>query len=304
MDDPISITYQRSKLAVLYHLNRSEEDLNDAVMSIKYWIESQPHLPRNTNKNRIEFFLLNNTLDIEAAKKKLESYYTMRTSLTIVFQYSNPGTPQMKSTIGSTQIVPLPKLLENIYSVMLIKLRKYVPAELDPHWWVAAAINAHEINIQENLMLNYVLIYDLENLTLEHVLKLTPMFILNCSKMADKGLGRPFKGIHFINCPPVFQLALTIIRNLLRPDLYALLHIHSSLDSLRETFPIDILPKDYGGNEKYVNELEETWLKKYDDYKDYFDNLDVLKVNKDLRPNISLNLFGFLPFDFRNMSFD
>ncbi|XP_056635418.1 alpha-tocopherol transfer protein-like [Diorhabda sublineata] len=225
MDDPISITYQRSKLAVLYHLNKSEEDLNDAVMSIKYWIESQPHLPRNTT-------------------------------------------------------------------------------ELDPHWWVAAAINAHEINIQENLMLNYVLIYDLENLTLEHVLKLTPMFILNCSKMADKGLGRPFKGIHFINCPPVFQLALTIIRNLLRPDLYAMLHIHSSLDSLRETFPIDILPKDYGGNEKYVNELEETWLKKYDDYKDYFDNLDVLKVNKHLRPNISLNLFGFPPFDFRNMSFD
>jgi hypothetical protein len=81
--------------------------------------------------------------------------------------------------------------------------------------------------------------------------------------------------------------------------------VHKTLDTLYEHVPKTILPRDYGGYERSLNELngrknEETSQRvdvvlsgilkmKMMEHKEYFDRLDTLKVNEDLRPEKLIN---------------
>ncbi|CAG9828935.1 unnamed protein product [Diabrotica balteata] len=292
--------------AILKYLGKSEEDLAECVKLMKSWFKTQPHLPEVPNTKKIEFYVVNNTFNLESAKTKIDQFYTSRSTLTAIFDNSNPKSPEQKAAIDSAQIVPLPKLYDDLYGVILFKMRENIPVNLDPHWWLGALVNAHEVKIHECLMLNYIVVYDLEHMTLGHLLKITPMFAVNSSKISENGLGERLKEVHFINCPPFFQIIMNILRAVMRADFFSRLHIHHTVDSFRQRFPSELLPKDYGGNEKCMDELEAAWIKKYEEYQEHFDRLDTLRVDESLRPNpdVPKDLIG-LGFDhFRKMFFD
>ncbi|KAJ8926574.1 hypothetical protein NQ314_021045 [Rhamnusium bicolor] len=57
------------------------------------------------------------------------------------------------------------------------------------------------------------------------------------------------------------------------------MHIRRAATAMEE-----ILPKDYGGDEKSLQEINELWKQKMGEYKDRFDKLDVMRVKEELRP--------------------
>lgn len=82
--------------------------------------------------------------------------------------------------------MPLPKLINNLDAVQVIKLRSpSTPDGFDAHSWLAASVNLHEIYMQQNVALHSVVIYDHEQLSLNHVFKITPKFIMNSAKILE-----------------------------------------------------------------------------------------------------------------------
>uniref|UniRef100_A0A6P7G845 Uncharacterized protein LOC114336922 n=1 Tax=Diabrotica virgifera virgifera TaxID=50390 RepID=A0A6P7G845_DIAVI len=209
---------------ILKYLGKTEEDLAASVELMKSWFKTQPHLPEVPSTKKLEFYIVNNTFNLESAKTRIDQFYTLRSTLTVIFDTSNPKSPEQKAAIDS----------------------------------------------------------------------------------AYNGLGERLKEMHFINCPPFFQIIMNILRAVMRADFFTRLHIHHTVDTFRERFPSELLPKDYGGNEKCMDELEAAWIKKCEEYQEHFDRLDTLRVDESLRPNpdVPKDLIE-LGFDrFRRMFFD
>ncbi|CAG9828952.1 unnamed protein product [Diabrotica balteata] len=257
---------------ILKYLDKTEEDLAESVKLMKSWFKTQPHLPEVPSTKKIEFYIVNNTFNLESAKTRIDQFYTSRSTLTAIFDTSNPKSPEQKAAIDSAQIVPLPKLYDDLYGVILFKMRENIPVNLDPHWWLGALVNAHEVKIHESLMLNYIVVYDLEHMTLGHLLKITPMFAVNSSKISE-------------------------VKN----HLTAGVPQGSCTNTIRCTTVTSQIQTN-----KYIHTSLATWIKKYEEYQEHFDRLDTLRVDESLRPNpdVPKDLIG-LGFDhFRKMFFD
>lgn len=83
------------------------------------------------------------------------------------------------------------------------------------------------------------------------------------------------------------------------------MNFHSDYESLQKIFGKEILPKDFGGTACSLNELVDLQKKKFEEYREFFDNIDKLKSNEKLRPGKAINdeFFGFQG-NFKQLSVD
>ncbi|KAJ3654092.1 hypothetical protein Zmor_013309 [Zophobas morio] len=95
--------------------------------------------------------------------------------------------------------------------------------------------------------------------------------------------------LYIINTVPYVSTLLAVFKTLVKPKLFARVHVCNDANILKEHFPLEMLPRDYGGTEKSVDELHELCELKLQEYQDRFDLLDKLRVNESLRPAILEN---------------
>ncbi|XP_050499775.1 alpha-tocopherol transfer protein-like [Diabrotica virgifera virgifera] len=276
---------KKTKLSLLKGLDKNEEHLEECVECIKSWVASQPHLPEVPSDKMIEFFIFTTKFDIEAAQKTIDNYYTLRSSLTRVFQYANPSSHAMKAAVDCAYIVPLPNLVNDRNGVVVIRELPNVPSGFDGHWWLGAVMNVYEVRMQEGAhTTGNILLYDHQHLSMKHVFHVTPAFVMNLVKLAEQIFDSNFIEWHFINSPPIVEVILKVLKAFMKPELYNRLRYHHTLDTLPDYIPLEVLPKDYGGNERSLEELRELYLKKLEEHQPYFDRLETLKVDEARRP--------------------
>ncbi|CAG9828951.1 unnamed protein product [Diabrotica balteata] len=213
---------KKSKLSLLKGLDKTEEHLEECVECIKTWFESQPHLPELPCKNMIEFFIFTTRFDIKSAQEKLDNYYTLRSSLTKVFQYANPSSHAMKAAVDCAYLVPLPNLVNDKNGVIVIRELPHVPSGFDGNWWLGAVMNIFEVRMQEGAhTTGNILLYDHQHLCMKHVFHVTPTFIMNLIKLSEQVLDNNIIEWHFINSPPIIEVILKVCKAFMKPDLYS-----------------------------------------------------------------------------------
>uniref|UniRef100_A0A6P7GHK6 Uncharacterized protein LOC114342716 n=1 Tax=Diabrotica virgifera virgifera TaxID=50390 RepID=A0A6P7GHK6_DIAVI len=121
----------------------------------------------------------------------------------------------------------------------------------------------------------------------------------------QKLLNSRIKQFHFFNCPSYVDLLFKLCKQFLKPKLYERIRIHKSTDTLLDYIPAEVLPSDYGGKEKSVEELQKDWNAKLAEYQEVFDQRDGLKVNESLRPTPLENAEAYgVQGTFKNLSVD
>jgi CRAL/TRIO domain len=87
--------------------------------------------------------------------------------------------------------------------------------------------------------------------------------------------------LHVVNCTPVVNRAMKVIKPFMYTKLYNALKFHDagSYDSLYEAIPREILPSDFGGDEKSMAELKKYWVGVLNDHHDFVMNDDYFKLN-------------------------
>lgn len=58
--------------------------------------------------------------------------------------------------------------------------------------------------------------------------------------------------------------------------------MHRTHETLRKFIPLKCLPSDYGGPQESLNELNEKWKQLYVQEKDFFAELDVVKMRGEI----------------------
>ncbi|XP_072384028.1 retinol-binding protein pinta-like [Diabrotica undecimpunctata] len=272
------------KKNVLKEHGKTIEDLSDYVQYLTKWIKSQPHFPEIPTENMIEFILATTKFSTEIAKKKLDMYYTIRSIYPNYFNNLNPKLPYVRNAFNAGYVLPLPKIINEMYRVVIIKPKEKSESIFNVTEQLYLVLDLYEIRMHEDLMAGDIIVFDMTYLALGHVLKVSPMFVKAAVTILENLYSTRIKEVHILNYPSVFDKLLAIAKLFIKPKLYDRLKLHSSFESFLNYVPLEVLPKDYGGEEKSLDELEKMLKLKLTEYGDRFDKLDTLRVNESLRP--------------------
>ncbi|XP_050502500.1 alpha-tocopherol transfer protein-like isoform X1 [Diabrotica virgifera virgifera] len=298
---------EKRKALMLSHFGKTNKDLEEDVKLIKEWLKTQPHLPEIPSDHIIASFICMNKFSLERTKQGIDLYYTTRSTLPCIYQFANPKTEFMKIAEESSYLLVFPKMVDDRYLVTFMKLKDCIPNYFDPYGWAAQGINIIDVILREddNLVLGLIIVVDNQNFKMEHVLRLTPTVVRDTLVIIEKLLNSRIKEIHFLNCPSYVDLLLKVCKQFLKPKLYERIRIHKSTDTLLDYIPAEVLPSDYGGKEKSVEELQKDWKAKLAEYQEVFDQRDGLKVNESLRPTPLENAEAYgVQGTFKNLSVD
>ncbi|KAK5638983.1 hypothetical protein RI129_013278 [Pyrocoelia pectoralis] len=267
---------------ILEKYEKTVEDLPEDVNTIREWIKNQPHLPEILEDDVIERFMLLNKFRIEVTKQKIDAYYSLR-SIIPEFYDKNPNGELIRDITNIVHFVPLPKLTEEYHRVVVIKPRDITSDAFDAVTYIAHTINFAEIRLRHDYYFKEVHIYDLGGVRIGNLAKFTPSVIKRAVLLLDKVFSNVVGGLHFINVPNFIDTFMVLLKSTLKPKMANMVFVHKGAESLYEMFSKEVLPKDYGGNERSLNELSDEWKKVFNNYDDLFQKLSKMKVNEELR---------------------
>ncbi|KAJ8681059.1 hypothetical protein QAD02_016846 [Eretmocerus hayati] len=297
----------RSREQLCITRNGNSELMIELRDKLREWLEQQPHLPHDMAESRLEFFIICSKHSLEMAKQRIDLYYTMKKLAPEILANRDPLSKQLKQLGQFVQFVPLPRVTPENNRVVMFRYTSEDAtgceiAEAFKYTFMVAEVRAVEDTAEGDIN-----IYDLSKMRLGHLTQLNPSVIKKSEVTATKVFGARIRGIHFINAPSFIDRIITLVKSMIKPKLAARVFVHSSgLESLYEVVPKSVLPVDYGGDEKSMDELDEKWHKKLEEWRDWFIEEDAKTVNEDLRPGPAVNeddLFG-LYGSFRKLQVD
>uniref|UniRef100_A0A6P7GRF7 Clavesin-1-like n=1 Tax=Diabrotica virgifera virgifera TaxID=50390 RepID=A0A6P7GRF7_DIAVI len=264
---------------------KTEKDVLKDIDIIKEWLKTQKHLPEIPTNNMIEFFLTNNKFSIEKTKKNLDMYYTIYSLIPEMYRNVHPCKSDLEAAYNTGTAAFIPTLTPSKHRITVFRYENVDSANADITRIFAHVLkNMYEIRIQEDLAMGEIFVIDCKNLKLDIVLKITPIVLKQVAFIFENVQSFRLQAIHYYNTPGYFHSTITLLKSLLSKKLSERVYSHKTIDDLTKFIPLDLLPSDYGGKQKSVNELAELWKQKMFEYKDRFDQLESMKVNEELRP--------------------
>ncbi|KAJ3646782.1 hypothetical protein Zmor_024354 [Zophobas morio] len=283
---------------VLNLLNYSSiNSFNEDVGKIREWMMKQPHFPEVMADKKIENFLILNKGSVERCKEKIENYYSVRTHLTEIFENINPKLPYMEYTLKAMYMVPLPKLTKDNYRVFYHKIRDaHLAANFDYNYAVRLVVNIQELRLTEDVAYGDVFVIDGQNTPPSLVFKVKLTTLYNALVVIYKRVfSNRMKALYLINAPSSIEWILNVIKSVIKPKLFERIHVCENWNTVFEQIGEEILPRDCGGKEKSLEKLQDILRQEFKRRQEYFDQLDELRLNEELRPQKLKDgdMFGF-----------
>ncbi|XP_074096274.1 alpha-tocopherol transfer protein-like [Cotesia typhae] len=303
----IQPTEEMSKL-IRAELNENVATRDQDLEHIKEWLKKQPHLPDTFDDQRLMTFLRGSKFSLEKCKTKLDMYFTMRGAAPEFFANRDVTRPEMQEILKHVQIPPLPGLTKNGRRVIIMRgTNKDIPT---PN--VAEAMKLvmmiGDVRLLEELVgvAGDVYILDASVVSPAHFSKFTPDLVKKFLTCVQEAYPVKLKEIHVVNVSALVDKIVQFVKPFLKEKIRNRIHMHSNMETLYEFIPREILPEEYGGKAGPIKAINDTWIKKLEDYGPWFKEQESVKSNEAYRigrPKTSDELFG-IDGSFRQLSFD
>uniref|UniRef100_A0A6P7G093 Alpha-tocopherol transfer protein-like n=1 Tax=Diabrotica virgifera virgifera TaxID=50390 RepID=A0A6P7G093_DIAVI len=238
----------------------------------------------------IQYFLTICNFSIERAKQCLDMYYAVRTVIPELFMNRSPSSSGMESTYKQMTCFPLPDLTPNLERIIMVKMND---VEVDTFNTIKlsalAYANMFEVKMWEDLCLGEKIFVDLKNIKISQAAAVGPKDIRKIGFILEKVWNLHLKEYHFMNVPTYAEKLVQLCKIVLGKSLGDKIFVHKSIEEVYKFIPREILPKEYGGSQKSLSELNDAWLKKLRQYDDRFavlENMDIINAN---RPKFGTN---------------
>ncbi|KAF2879556.1 hypothetical protein ILUMI_26617, partial [Ignelater luminosus] len=295
---------EEEKQKILGFHRKTQKQIDEDAENLQNWMKKQAHFPEILDKDIIGRFLALHKFRIQETKEILDNYYTIR-SLLPEFYEKNVNDPDIKKIMDIAYHIPLPKLTKDLHRVIVSKFTGKDMDDFDSVAYMIYAVNVGEVRLREDYFLYHVFIFDFEGVKADLLLKFTPTFMKRAALISEKVFTTRPHGIHFINAPSYVNSFLNLLKTILKPKLASRMHVHSDMESLREALGKNVLPIDYGGEEKSLAELNDLWKQKLLEYEDVFESNRKVRVDENLRIGKSLNTeFYGIEGNFKKLEID
>ncbi|XP_023952937.2 alpha-tocopherol transfer protein-like [Bicyclus anynana] len=253
---PDTLEYVRK----LYNLDKPGS-MKEAVNILNEWVQKQPHFNKKdfiTATRCLEVAIVLSKGSVERAKTQLDKMCTMRTLYPEFFGIFNPKT-DCPGLFDMCHTVILPKLTKDHYRVYVTKFlnsEDYLqPLYYKYHITVAEYLKSHDY------FCGVVMIVDVSISNFLSYIKKTDIIMMKKAiNISIDGYGIRIKAIHVISDSKFLDNALAIVKPMLSAKIASRIHVHNSYEELHKIIPKEILPKDYGGEERSIKTLQEEWI--------------------------------------------
>lgn len=191
----------------------------------------------------------------------------MRKKNPMIFERRDVQSEEFRNVFKILQICPMPKTNEKNQKISIFRFidpdpEKYI--YLDVCRMVVSQLDVRFVTLSENELTDGEIgVIDMSGFTFKHLMKSATNLSVMRSYMKYVQEAVPVKIAqnHFINCPPIMNKFMTLVKPFLKKELLDELKIHSSLESLYEALPRDLLPEEYGGTAGSMDDINIDWVK-------------------------------------------
>lgn len=153
-----------------------------------------------------------------------------------------------------------------------------------------------------------IAIYDAKNFSYKHITKIVLSSMRVFMRFTQEALPIRIQQIHILNCSPIMDRTMSIVRPMMVSKVFKLMHFHKpGSETLFKYIPKAIMPKEYGGDAGSIEDLKKYWMDNIDQnrfvkqkfilnyitnefiFRKYIMNDDNWKVNNDLQANEGSN---------------
>uniref|UniRef100_A0A8D9B394 Alpha-tocopherol transfer protein n=1 Tax=Cacopsylla melanoneura TaxID=428564 RepID=A0A8D9B394_9HEMI len=296
--------------AILSAMNATEDDIDSSKKLLREWLNQNPHLPQNISDNNLYTFVVQSKNRMQKAKDWMESYYTRHLSgLPDIFANLDPADPEIQESFDIASLAVCRQMTPEGQRIQIFRLQdadasKYIPMATAKRTYMIMDIRFTE----EPREGGEVVIFDMTEFSLEHLVKLTPMHVKRMIQSL-KVVPLRLKKLIFINAPSMMDTLFMILKTFLDEKLKKRLYVYSGdHTNLYQHVPKHILPREYGGDDLPMTELSEYWRSRLLKARDWFLDETVQQADEskrigDIKRRLGQDIFG-VEGSFKNILID
>lgn len=244
------------------------------IEEIKTWLITQPHLPVMTDTSVLRF-LHSNYYDVDKAKVTIENYYTMRTRFRDLFSNPDLLSDDFQNAMAFADFVPLPQTTPEGYKVVIFRLANTDPSNFSQKNLLRfSSICMQQVLEDDGMAKGHVTINDMTGMSLGHLKRMELFMSKNHMTFIQEAAPIRLKGMHMVNVVPFVDTLMTLMKPLMKRELYELIHLHQKQESLFPFVPQECLPAEYGGSAGTFKELRDNFYAKLLANRDHYIRYD------------------------------
>lgn len=289
-----------------------KEDVNTRdrdLAYIKEWLTKQPHLPDELEDQRIMSFLRGSSFSLEKCKRKIDMYYTMRAAVPELFTDRDVTRPELMEFLKCKAQGPtLPGLTPDGRRVTVARALDHNVDAYHLNYALKLALMIGDIRLLEEKegVAGDVYVLDASVVSAAHLTKVSPTLIKKFLICVQEAFPVKLKEVHIVNPSPLIDAVISFVKPFLKEKIRKRIHTHTDLNELHKYIPKEMLPDEFGGIAGPIEIFHNAWLKKLEDYGEWFKKEELIKANEALRPGKPANydeMFG-IEGSFRTLQID
>ncbi|XP_053623850.1 uncharacterized protein LOC128682872 [Plodia interpunctella] len=268
-------------------LNEKPTQIEEDLRSLKEWIHKQPHLIARTDDQWLVGMLRGCKFSLERVKKKLDLYYTLKTTAPDITMRIRPTDPKFLDVLRLGVCIFLPKPKSQLYPrVLLIRAGAYDPEKNNAADIMCILYYLVQIVLMEDDVATVIgtrVLVDYQGVTMNHFTQGTPI-LKKMVAVSQDSMPLRLKGSHHMNMPAGIETILNLISTFLNEKTKERIRVHKSHQDLFEFLPKEIIPAEYGGDGGTITQISEYWVSKMIEYKSWMQQEEQLGTDESKRP--------------------
>ncbi|XP_072382288.1 alpha-tocopherol transfer protein-like isoform X2 [Diabrotica undecimpunctata] len=287
-------TQNTKYLHPFYHgLRNVPEGRIKELQKVRTWVAAQPHLPE-VSDDYIYVFLSSCNFSVDRAKSCIEHYFTIKTNHPAIFGNRDPEDEKVKLVRSLGHLWRLPKLTPEGYRMVMYAVRDGDPTKMVFSECVKTFCMFNDIVLSEDgIEDGYIVIFDMKGVQLGHLARIS-LPALRCFFLyIQEAHPVKIKGVHVLNTASWVHHIMRIVIPLVKSELLSLVKFHKG--NIPDGLPLEIMPKEYGGQTCSMEELDHVTEHLWEKYRPWLLENETLKTNETKRNQKKSSWWG-LPF--------
>ncbi|XP_049879558.1 uncharacterized protein LOC126376285 isoform X1 [Pectinophora gossypiella] len=287
----------------------SSADMKNAVDILDEWMKTQNHfVKKDFSREYLERTIITTKGSVERAKSRLDKVCTLRTLMPHFFGEYDVKEYFKEYYYKYFTHAAMPQMTEDNYRVFVLKNvgSKYESRNFLDYYRLfiifAEYLRAHDYAN------GYIFVMDYTELSLMDFLpKMNPVDLRQALTVLMEGYGVRIKGIHLITQSKFIDGVVAVFKQVLSTKVGERIQVHKDMDSLHKFVPKEILPREYGGEDKSLRELHDAWVEvlSSESHTMYQKMMNAAKTDESLRQTDKFNdQYMGMPGTFRTLSVD